>query len=252
MSDKVFYNCTALAGTNKVGLLAPDADGYYTVILGAFDFPNSTGDIYPWQSAKKLFEDSGALLRRIKTGQQRGECGHPKLDPGMTKTQFITRICTIEETKVAFHIKEVWIDKETVKGPNGRAVTAVMGKIKPSGPMGPALKEALDNPNENVSFSVRSLTRDTRIAGQKYKHMTTLVTWDYVNEPGISIATKYHNPSLESLDESISLGMEDFDNAKGEQETSGVSMESGLDILTVIDQQGFKRKVANLSALADW
>jgi len=248
MTDKVFYNCTALAGTNKVGKLTPDADGYYTVILGAFDFPNSVGDIYPWKSAQKLFEASGALMRRIQTGQQRGECGHPKMEPGMTKAQYITRICTIEETRTAFHMKEVWIDKQTVKGPNGRPVVAVMGKVKPSGPMGPALREQLENPSENVAFSVRSLTRDVRIAGQKYKHMTTLVTWDYVNEPGISVATKFSNPSLES----IQLGVEDFETAKRDQDTSGVSMESGLDIMTVVDQQGFQRKVANLSALAGW
>ena len=252
MSDKVFYNCTALAGTNKAGVLAPDADGYYSVILGAFDFPNSVGDIYPWKSAKKLFDDSGALLRRISTGQQRGECGHPKLSPGMTKSQYITRICTIEETRVCFHMKEVWIDKEAVKGPNGRPVVAVMGKVKPSGPYGQALKDQLDNPNENVAFSVRSLTRDTRIASQKFKHMTTLVTWDQVNEPGISVATKYNNPSLESVDDSVSLSETDFITAQEDQLTSGVSMESGLDMVTVVDQQGFERKVSNLSSLSDW
>lgn len=250
--DKVFYNCTALAGTNKVGKLTPDADGYYTVILGAFDFPNSGGAIYPWKSAQKLFEDSGALMRRIKTGQQRGECGHPKQQPGMTKAQFITRICTIEETLVSHHIKEVWIETETVKGPNGRPVVAVMGKVKPSGPMGSSLKEQLENPSENVAFSVRSLTRDKRVAGQLFKHMTTLVTWDYVNEPGISVATKYDNPSLESVGMEVALNEDDFSTAREDQQVSGVSLESGLDIVSVVDQQGFTRRVANLSSLADW
>lgn len=252
MTDKVFYNCTALAGSNKVGILRPDVDGYYTVILGAFDFPNSAGDIYPWASAQKLFDASGALIRRITTGQQRGEYGHPKPTPGMTNAQFITRICTIEETLVSHHIKEVWIDKETIKGPNGRMVVAVMGKVKPCGPMGESLRAQLENPNENVAFSVRSLTRDVRVAGQKFKHMTTLVTWDYVNEPGISMANKYASPALESIGHEQALMESDFKAAAEQQEVSGVSMESGLDMLTVVDQQGFKRKVANLNSLAAW
>ena len=29
------YSCTALVGSNKTGVLKPDADGYYTVVLGA-------------------------------------------------------------------------------------------------------------------------------------------------------------------------------------------------------------------------
>jgi hypothetical protein len=252
MTDKVFYNCTALTGTNKVGMIKPDADGYYTVILGAFDFPNSAGDIYPWQHAKKLFDASSALQRRITTGQQRGEYGHPKPPLGMTKAQYITRICTIEETLISHHVKEVWIDKEEVKGPNGRPVVAVMGKVKPCGPYGDSLRTQLENPKENVAFSVRSLTHDKRIAGQKFKYMNTLVTWDYVNEPGISIATKYNNPSLESLGDDIGFESDDFDSAIKDQETSGISLESGLDIISVVDQQGFKRKVANLSSLTDW
>lgn len=252
MTDKVFYNCTALTGTNKVGIIKPDADGYYTVILGAFDFPNSAGAIYPWQHAKKMFEASGALMRRMNTGQQRGEYGHPKFVPGMTKAQYITRICTIEETLISHHIKEVWIDKETVKGPNGRAVVAVMGKLKPCGPHGDTLRRQLENPNENVAFSVRSLTQDRRIAGQLFKYMTTLVTWDYVNEPGISCATKYNNPSLECIGDDVGFESNDFIQAMEDQETSGVSVESGLDMVSVIDQQGFKHKVANLGSLAGW
>ena len=127
-----------------------------------------------------------------------------------------------------------------------------MGKVKPSGPMGPSLKEQLENPSENVAFSVRSLTRDKRIAGQLFKHMTTLVTWDYVNEPGISVATKYDNPSLESVGMEVHLGEDDFTAAKEDQEVTGVSLESGLDIISVVDQQGFTRRVANLSSLAGW
>ena len=252
MNDKICYNCTALAGTNKAGKLTPDANGYYTVILGAFDFPNSAGAIYPWKSAQKLFDASGALKRRMATGQQRGEYGHPKMTPGMTKSNFIQRICTIEETKVAFHISEVWIDKETIKTPQGRAVTAVMGKVKPSGPHGESLRAQLENPDENVAFSVRSLTRDVRLAGQTVKHMTTLVTWDYVNEPGISVATKYNNPSLESLDEPVLFGESDFDGAKEGYGHDGVSLESVQDFYAVVDQQGFTRKVSNLDRISAW
>lgn len=250
--ENVCYNCTALAGTNKAGILKPDADGYYDVVLGAFDFPNSTGAVYPFNSAKKLFEKSSAFMRRIAKGQQYIELGHPKKVPGMTKAEYIQRILTIEETRVCGHLKEVRIERNKMKDRRGRPIVAVMGKVKPSGPYADTLRESLENPAENVAFSVRSLTRDIRLAGILQKHMTTLITYDKVIEPGIAIATKYDNPALESMDTEVQFRESDFDAAGQLIEESGVSMESGLDIITVMDEQGFSRKTQNLNRVFDW
>ena len=68
MSNIAKYSCTALAGTNKVGRLKTDEHGYRQMVLGAYDFDNSAGATYPFESAKSLFESSSSLMRRIANG----------------------------------------------------------------------------------------------------------------------------------------------------------------------------------------
>lgn len=198
---KASYGCTALLGTNKTGKLTPDEDGYYTLVLGALDVFNSAGAFYPLGPAKALFENSSSLMRRISSGNCKGECGHPKKEPGMSMRDYLARIMRIEETNVCCHFKEVWLDDQAVKDKSGRSVCAVIAKVRPSGPQGPALKDALENPNENVCFSVRSLTNDFSQGGILHKNIKTIVCWDWVTEPGISVATRWNSPALESFEE---------------------------------------------------
>lgn len=195
----VTYGCTALVGTNKVGILKPDADGRYTMVLGALEYPNSVGDIYTLESAKSFFQEGSSLLRRIKNGQLRAEYGHPKFLPGMSEQEYMQRILTIDEENVCAHISEVTIDYESVKDPaTGKKIITFIGKIKPCGPKGHILKEILDDPKQNCAFSVRSLTMNRQVGFRQHKDFTQIVCWDYVNEPGLAPANKYAVPTLES------------------------------------------------------
>lgn len=226
MGQTATFTCTALAGTNKAGVIKPDEDGYYTLVLGALNIYNSAGAFYPYESAKHIFKESSSLMRRIANGACRGEYGHPKKKPGQSLRDYVARILTIEEEMVCCHFKEVSIDYSSIKDRNGLPVIAVIGKVKPCGPKGSFLKESLENPNENVSFSVRSMTDDFFQNGQLVKNIRTIVTWDYVNEPGISVASKYSAPGLEDFEETVfsaaCLGsIRDY-----QQEAVGVSMES--------------------------
>ena len=132
----------------------------------------------------------------------------------------------IEETRVCAHIKDVWLQLDGVKDKEGRAIVAIMGKVKPAGPFGHVLKESLSNPHENVCFSIRSLTFDTmNPAGYLQKELRNIITWDVVTEPGLSACHKYNCPGLESLQETTMIPehlneMEDF------YKRSGASMES--------------------------
>lgn len=193
------YQCTALVGTNKKGLLPCDDDGYYTLIVGGLDTFNSVGAYYLLEPAKALFQDSSGLMRRIRNGNCKGECGHPKPLPGQTTREFIERVLRIEETRVCCHFRRLWLEPR--QDENG-TFTAIMAEVKPSGPMGPALKAALDNPHENVCFSIRSLTND-RMSSRGYieKSLKTIVGFDWVTEPGIRFANKYQSPALEGLSE---------------------------------------------------
>lgn len=196
--SNIHYGCTALVGTNKAGVLKPDADGRYDMVLGALEYPNSVGDIYTLKSAQEFFKEGSSLLRRIASGQLRAEYGHPKRLPGMSERDFLERILTIEETMVCCHISDVYIDMGSVKDPvTGKAIITFRGKVKPSGPYGQVLKEMLDDPKQNVAFSIRSLTFNRQVGFRQHKDFTQIVTWDYVNEPGLAPANKYSVPTLE-------------------------------------------------------
>lgn len=232
-SQRAVFAATALQGTNKKGELKPDSDGYYTVVLGGLNVYNSAGAYYPLASAKALFEESSTFMRRVKSACLKAECGHPKKTPGMSMRDYLGRIMQIEETNVCCHIAEIWLDHENVKDESGRTVVAIMGKVKPTGPRGDALKAALDNPKENVCFSIRSLTDDRIEAGVLTKHIKNILTFDWVTEPGISFAKKYHSPALESLTE-VSFSAQQFQVAKDYSrshsslgfESAGISFES--------------------------
>lgn len=226
---KAVYQCTALVGSNKQGTLTPDEDGYYTLIIGGLNTFNDASAFYPLEPAKGLFSTSGALTRRVSNGNCKGECGHPKPAPGQNGRDFLQRVLQIEETRVCCHFRKIWLEEEGVKDAQGRPIVAIMAEIKPAGPMGPALKEALENRHENVCFSIRSITNDKmNPAGYVQKNIRQIVTFDWVTEPGISAANKYNSPSLESFDETT-IVPEHLDAIERQYKATGVSMEnSGL------------------------
>lgn len=195
------YRCTALDGTNLNGLLKANADGYYEMVLSALEYPNSVGDTYRLASARKILDESGPFMRKVKEGNLLGECGHPRRAAGMSDDDFLRRIYDIYEPNVALHISHVWIDDSgRVKDRQGRSVVAVMGLVAPSGPMGPAFEKALLNPKQNTCLSVRSITDNYMVPGGRVeKDFVNIIGWDWVNEPGLAPANKFCAPGLESL-----------------------------------------------------
>lgn len=200
----VKFTATKLADRNKKGLFKPDSDGYYEIVVGGLNVFNSVGEYYTLEGAKQLFEESSPLMRRIQNGCLKAEVGHPKQLPGQSMNDYIRRILTIEETNVCAHFKSIWLDTTYgAKNPqlNNPAAVAILAQLKPAGPKGNFLKEALEDPHQNVCFSIRALTEDYIQRGQTYRVLNTVVTWDYVTEPGLSLANKYDSPALESLAE---------------------------------------------------
>ena len=219
------FECNLLNGTTKAGIIKPDADGYYDLIIGALNFDNSYGAQYCAESAKLLFRAGTSLMRRLSSAYLSSEYGHPKREPGMTDDDYLARIMRIEETRECAHIKDVTIDMDCIKDASGRRVIAFRAKVRPSGPYGPALKDKLENPKENVAFSIRSITDDEYRRGKLIKHLREIITWDYVREPGISIANKYQSPSLESMTLPVAVVKAAIEKASRDSR-SGVSTES--------------------------
>lgn len=199
MSNRVSFTCTALGGTHKKGLIRQEEDGYYRVILGALNVYNASSEYYEYEGAKELFKASSSLMRRVKRGALRAENGHPKWLPGMSEDEYAQRIMQIYENRVCAHIKQVDLVFDTYKDEAGRPIIGIEGLVAPAGELGYVLEKALNNPNENIAFSIRSFTENIPTYRGIKKILRNIISWDYVGEQGISLADKYHSPTLESL-----------------------------------------------------
>jgi hypothetical protein len=228
--NAVRFACTALAGSNKVGLLKPDENGYYEMVVGALNVYNSAGQYYVYDQAKELFQSSSQLMRRVSKGSLRGEYGHPKPLPGMTNEQFANRVMSIYEENICCHHKEITLDFDRVKDAQGKPVIAIISKVLPAGPLGPALEKQLNNKDENVCFSIRAFTDDYRDAGITKRVLKTIVTWDYVSEPGISVAEKFKAPALEAFakEDEMLISRGEFERGIKSATSRGLATESAL------------------------
>ena len=108
---------------------------------------------------------------------------------------------------------------------------AIMGKVKPFGKYGHILKESLENPKQNTSFSIRSFT-DNAFNGQYLKKVLVKIeTFDFVGEQGIFIADKYTSPSLECFYEKT---LTSFDLERIVKRDAIVSNESSKQLVTEV------------------
>lgn len=180
-----------------------DANGYYEFVLGAVNSLNSCGEFYLKDGIEKFINDENFILaRKLKNGYLHGELGHPKFLPGMDKTAYYNRNINVDIQNVSHHIKSVWTEDTNIdSGIRGRGnVVLLKGLVKPSGVHGKLLQEHIDNNDSNTAFSIRALTMNKNIAGVTYKTIVQIITWDWVLEPGIRQANKWHNLSTESID----------------------------------------------------
>lgn len=207
-ASAVTVGCAMLAGTNKRGILAPDADGYYTLVVGSYGTHNSGGMFYDEASGVAMFEPSSSLMRRLKKGVLFMEFKHPEpfvdllidgrvVRKPMSDSEYLMRIRQIDDNRVCAHIRNLTI----VPGVNeeGKHVKMVVAEVKPFGPFAQVFKDSLDNPNINTYCSVRSITQDDQYRGIKYTR--EIATWDFVGEGGIFTANKYTSPALENFSE---------------------------------------------------
>jgi Peptidase S80 family len=209
--NSLHFACTSLVGTNKAGILKPNENGYYTMVVGALNMFNSAGEYYVYEQAKELFQNSSQLQRRAARGALRGEYGHPKLQPGQSMDSFARRAMSIHEDRVCCHHMRIWLDFNSMKDDQGKPVVAIMSEVAPNGPLGAVLQKQIENKNENVCFSIRAMTEDFFDRGINKRILRSVVTFDYVNEPGISIAEKFKSPALESFSDNIVIGRGNFE-----------------------------------------
>lgn len=201
MNDQIVFSYVRTGAENKQ--IKKDDKGYYFITLGAFNAYNRSGAFYLMDGVRDLVENkSSSLNRRIRDGYLKGEAGHPNYESGMSKVEFYERNLKIEQTRISHHIRDiVFTDTKTPCGMPGKGnIVLVQAWLKPDGPLGDALKKSLDDPEQNVAFSIRCFTKDEMVNGTVIKQVVQIVTWDWVVEPGMKMANKFDTLNLESLD----------------------------------------------------
>lgn len=254
MLNNVTFTCTRLAGTNKVGDLRKNANGYYPMVIGALNMFNSAGMYYRADAAKQFFEESSSFMRRVKRGALRGEYGHPRREADMSMQAYYARLLSIHEDKVCCHFASVSLDFENHKDDQGRPIVAILAEVAPNGPLGHVLDKQLQNPQENVCFSIRSFTDDRMERGVINRYIKTIVTFDYVNEPGMAVAEKYNSPALEGLEDTVFTRGQVEAGATQLLETHGVGNESAqLNVQELMQSLGWELpKIAKSREKAVW
>ena len=194
--------CTSYLGVNKKGIIRPNADGAYTCVIGGFNCFNNTEEYYELERSKPLFLENSLLQTNARNRSLKGEYGHPKPEIGQDATSFLQRALRIEETKVSHCFSKIWLE-EAGRDRRGRPVVMVMGDVIPCGPYGDPLRKDFETPLVNVCFSVRALTDPQIWRRERRRVMTRVMTYDYVNLPGIEFATKYDSPTMEGFQKDV-------------------------------------------------
>jgi hypothetical protein len=200
---------TKVSGMGLSKTYEKDNDGYYKVRLGRLNSYNRQGVYYRVNDLNKLTGPGSTFHRRISEGYLRAEVNHPEeirkageiKDPNKRIKELVRAIMRINLENVCGHIKEVTFAPtgKTEKGFTNEIIE-VYGWVKPSGPKKIVLQEALDNPNENVAFSIRSLVKNSFVNGTWIKDVIDISTWDYVYEPGVAGSSKWGGAGVEELD----------------------------------------------------
>lgn len=241
-SSGFVYRMTRLDNQDKQGVLTPDSDGYYTLCVGAIDHSsrnvdkNGRSTYYTAEGASKFFAPGTLFNQRIQGGFIKAEYGHPVREPGMNDTQYVERNMGIRESEVCAQFGAIWLVPNYVDPLTGEKCVGIFAKVKPMGPKGHLLEQELRDKGLNVCFSIRALTTNKVIAGRTCKVLHTVITFDYVNEPGITCAEKMVSPSLESHTPNIAAENAPLDinvtpaiaqKILDKQSSSPLSMESG-------------------------
>lgn len=202
MSEILNVTSTRLQAKGKQGVLKPNADGYYTMPIGGLEVCNSVGIYYTsGAGVRELFMDKDSMLQRLlSNGVLKGENGHPKQRPGEDDESYAARAMYPAEENTCVFFRRIWLDLEFGRkhpeygNPN---MIAIMGEFKPEGAKGHLLQAALDDPDQNVCFSIRSMSSDIRLNGKRVRAIREVITFDMVTLPGIAFATKWDAPTLE-------------------------------------------------------
>ena len=187
--------------------IVKDDNGYYKITLGAFNTFNASGIYYNVPDINKILGPGSLLHRRIDKGVLFAELEHPDLSPyNGDRLKISQRVIKLDPANKIAHIKK--IEVETLRPEPGfkNPVYKIYGWVKPEGPHKEILQEALENDDENVYFSVRSLVNQRKVGNMLVRDVVLVSTWDYVVEGGIHSANQWNAAAgLETKDLAVDI-----------------------------------------------
>lgn len=188
----------------SMGSLQRDEKGYYLVNLGVLNGFNEHGVFYRVRDINALFKNPNSCFsKRLEGGYLTGEANHPDKTANMSDQDYYYRSLQIRVENTSHHIraielKEIPAEKQV---PGAGPTMRVMGWVAPTGTHGEALRSFLDNPEQNAAFSIRCVTaKPVQENGFVIKDILEIITWDWVDIPGIKKANKWSTISKESID----------------------------------------------------
>jgi len=178
----------------KLGMIHPDADGYYQMPMGVLGVPTRNRTYYDVNDFVAQLTGADCFVRKmLEGGQLFGEYGHPDTAP-LNNEQTIARLLHIEEKFHSHHFKKIWSGEKLAEGG-----TVIYGLVKPSGPYGQYLQQSLDAPTINTAFSLRGITQSVPKNGLVWRNLKRLVTFDFVGAGGYEQASKRWSPCTETI-----------------------------------------------------
>jgi len=218
-----------------------ESNGTYKIIVGALNYLSGNGWYYEYtEQAAALYANGSALQQQAYNGEQLSEKEHPVLK-GMGKKQAFDRFTSFDKNNMTNYITSYEVIKSNeICKLYGRPVYYIVATISPSGPYASELIDALEDPNKDVAFSVRSFSKRHVVNGITHKRQYRIIGYDNVSVPGISVATKKH-----SIKAGIFSGTLETDVESLEYQLTDSDIESILadqdDFMSDLDTESSKR-----------
>lgn len=229
-NDLIFSIATqAILDGRELRSMKPNAKGVYEGIpLMVLNTTSRNNVFYDPQSVVNCIKNvAGKFANGIGEGNLEGEWGHPLI----VGKEDLPRLLWIDRTKVSHYFTKV-----EAKAAGDHIV--IYGDVVPFGPYGQYLREAFEDPKRDVSFSVRSIARETGRSGSTvYKTILAINTFDAVDTPGFKEANARFasQPSAGNESMEIMVGMDEaraiLDDLHGTPMESIITDQQLLDIL---------------------
>lgn len=232
------FSCSAMPTINNhsVKSLEPDANGLYSVVLGAIGMPTRMN---VWYDEASMIEAMNDPTKRfnicLRDGNLMGCWGHPVI----RSKEDLPKLMEIDETRVSHVFMKIWVDDPIYM--NGYNAHPIRALVKPFGPYGGVLEKSLRDPLINTAFSIRSLCLPMNGPDPKfeYRKVQLITTFDAVHAPGYEMATKRYAAGTESFNE-IDVNKQDLETAVKSIGMESSKMITDADILKLYREETYR------------